>query len=90
MMEFELRGDVERGQNQAEKVRQCTRDLAHDFNNLFAAIKGNADLLLLQLPAGEPMRQDAEDILRAVERGAPLIERLLALGRGVYQPSPEQ
>jgi nitrogen-specific signal transduction histidine kinase len=66
-------------------IREAARGIAHDFNNLLAAIKGNADLLLMELPAGDPLYEDAEEIVRAVDRAAPLIERLLALGRGAHQ-----
>lgn len=94
MMELELRGCVEPAGKgsmpQAEQFRQSTRELAHDFNNVLTAIKGNADLLLMELQTEESLRQDVEEILRAVERGTLLIERLLALGRRTYQPGPEE
>ena len=51
--------------------------IAHDFNNLLTAIKGNADLLLLELPAEGPMREDVAEILRAVDRGAAISRQML-------------
>lgn len=70
-------------------IREAAHGIAHDFNNLLAAIKGNADLLLMDLPAGDPRYEDVEEIVRAVDRAAPLIERLLALGRGTVEPDHE-
>ncbi|CAN5319312.1 hypothetical protein BH24GEM2_BH24GEM2_14810 [soil metagenome] len=75
--------------NELAAIRQAARGIAHDFNNVLAAIKGNADLLLMGLPAGDPLYEDAEEIVRAVDRAAPLIERLLALGRSAPQPEDE-
>ena len=51
--------------------------LAHDFNNLLTAIKGNADLLLLDLPTEGPMQEDVAEILRAVDRGAAISRQML-------------
>ena len=51
--------------------------IAHDFNNLLTAIKGNADLLLLDLPAEGPMQEDVAEILRAVDRGAAISRQML-------------
>ena len=51
--------------------------IAHDFNNLLTAIKGNADLLLLDLPPEGPMQEDVAEILRAVDRGAAISRQML-------------
>ena len=51
--------------------------IAHDFNNLLTAIKGNADLLLLDLPPEGPMQEDVAEILRAVDRGAEISRQML-------------
>lgn len=64
-------------------IREAARGIAHDFNNVLAAIKGNADLLLMELPTDDHLYEDAEEIIRAVDRAAPLVERLFALGGGV-------
>lgn len=53
--------------------------VAHDFNNVLAAIRANADLLRHD-PTGDPTHELVE-IQRATERGAALCRQLLAFGR---------
>ena len=55
--------------------------VAHDFNNLIAAIRGCAELMLENLPMGHPSRVDAEEIRAAGERAAALTRQLLSFGR---------
>ncbi|HVB37683.1 MAG TPA: ATP-binding protein, partial [Vicinamibacterales bacterium] len=69
-----------------EAIGRLARGIAHDFNNILAAIEGSSDLLLARLPAGDPSRQDAEEIANASERGAALTRQLLAFSR--QQPLP--
>jgi nitrogen-specific signal transduction histidine kinase len=56
------------------------RRVAHDLNNVFAAILGCADLLAIRLK-DSPLQEDAKEIQRAAERGAALTRRLAAMGR---------
>jgi CheY-like chemotaxis protein len=55
--------------------------VAHDFNNLLTAINGYAALGIESLPAGDPLREDLEEIRRAGARAADLTRQLLAFGR---------
>jgi PAS domain S-box-containing protein len=55
--------------------------VAHDFNNLLTIITGYADLAEQSLPRDDPARQLLSEILKAGERAATLIRRLLTLGR---------
>jgi PAS domain S-box-containing protein len=64
-----------------EAVGRLARGVAHDFNNVLAAILGTADLLLLRLPTDDLSREDADEIRRAAERGAQLTRQLLAFSR---------
>ncbi|HEY0195560.1 MAG TPA: ATP-binding protein, partial [Kofleriaceae bacterium] len=59
--------------------------LAHDFNNLLAAILGNADLALREMPAAAPGRAALENIRQASLRAAELTDQLLTYAgrRGV-------
>jgi PAS domain S-box-containing protein len=70
-----------------EAVGRLARGVAHDFNNVLAAIIGSADLLTATLPSGDAARQEAEEIRKAAERGAALTRQLLAFSRRqVLQP----
>ena len=57
--------------------------MAHDFNNLLLGVVGNADLLLMELPADSPLREHAEQIAQSGLRASDLCNQLLAFsGRG--------
>jgi PAS domain S-box-containing protein len=62
-----------------ESVGQLTGGVAHDFNNLLTIIIGNLDLALER--AQGDVQSVLEPALRAAERGAALVQRLLAFSR---------
>jgi PAS domain S-box-containing protein len=73
-----------------EELRQVQRldamgrlagGVAHDFNNILTVINGFGELLLSQLPADDPRRPFAEEILKAGERAAGVAGQLLAFSR---------
>jgi PAS domain S-box-containing protein len=64
-----------------ETVGQLSGGIAHDFNNLLTVIVGNSEFLGDELKAQPDLRQLADDICRAGERGAELTQRLLAFSR---------
>lgn len=70
-----------------EAVGRLAGGVAHDFNNMLTAITGYAQLLLDELEAGNPMRQELQFILGAAQRSADLTRQLLAFSRKqVLQP----
>ncbi|MBV9110945.1 MAG: PAS domain-containing protein, partial [Gemmatimonadetes bacterium] len=70
-----------------EAVGRLAGGVAHDFNNLLTAVKGNAGLLLADLPAASPWREEVEEIDRAAQRASDLTRQLLAFSRRqVLQP----
>jgi two-component system, cell cycle sensor histidine kinase and response regulator CckA len=64
-----------------EAIGQLARGVAHDFNNLLATMMGSSELLLTQLGPDDPRRIEAEEILKAADRGAALTRQLLAFSR---------
>jgi PAS domain S-box-containing protein len=69
---------------QAQKmdaVGKLAGGIAHDFNNLLMVMRGDGDLILRRLPAGHPLRQNAEGIRDAADQAAALTRQLLAFSR---------
>ena len=85
-----LYSDVTARRQAEERMRQAqtmaalgrlTAGVAHDFNNLLVSISGNAELLQEQLAQWPEQAQRLATILQSAERGADLVQRLLAFGR---------
>ena len=64
-----------------EAVGRLARGVAHDFNNVLAAIIGCSDLLALRLTPADPSFDEAQEIRKAAERGAALTRQLLTFSR---------
>ena len=64
-----------------EAVGQLAESVAHEFKNALSVVTGHAEVLLGQLPAGDPSRAGLEAIHRAAERAAATARRLLDFGR---------
>ena len=55
--------------------------VAHDFNNILAAIKGNARLAIEDLPANHPLQRSLTEIDQASARATELVRRILTFSR---------
>jgi two-component system cell cycle sensor histidine kinase/response regulator CckA len=64
-----------------EALGRLAGGVAHEFNNLLAAVLGHAELLLVEMPVGSARRDSAEEIVRAARRGSDLTRHMLAFGR---------
>ncbi|HEC62578.1 MAG TPA: hybrid sensor histidine kinase/response regulator [bacterium] len=63
--------------------------VAHDLNNLLNPLVGYPDLLLLKLPADDPLREILHRLKTSAKRAGAIVQDLLTLGRrGVYHMSP--
>ncbi len=76
-----LREELQLAQRR-EVIGQLAAGLAHDFNNLIAAISGSATLILSDEGKGaaERARDHAIRIQKSAERAEAMVRRLLALG----------
>ena len=55
--------------------------VAHDFNNILAAIKGNTRLAIEDLPANHPLQRSLAEIEQASARAVELVRRILTFSR---------
>jgi PAS domain S-box-containing protein len=82
---------VEDELRQAQKMEAIGRlagGVAHDFNTLLNVMLGYSDLLLGELPVGDPRREHVEQIKVSGESAAQLTRQLLAFSR--KQPIAEE
>ena len=63
-----------------EAVGKLTGGVAHDFNNLLTVILGNSELIAENSDDAK-LRSLAEMVVQAAEKGADMVQRLLAFGR---------
>jgi PAS domain S-box-containing protein len=69
---------------QAEKLEALgtlAGGVAHDFNNVLAAILGHADVLASALGPGDPRRLDVDQIAAAARRAKGVVQQILAFAR---------
>lgn len=55
--------------------------VAHDLNNVLGVLIGYAELMMMKIPAEDPLQSYAEKIYLSGKRGAAIIEDLLTLAR---------
>jgi PAS domain S-box-containing protein len=64
-----------------EAIGRLAGGIAHDFNNMLTAILGYTQLVIEQVPADDPRRQDLLEVRKAGESAAMLVAQLLAFSR---------
>ena len=80
----ERRRELEARLRQAERLETVGRlagGIAHDFNNTLAVILSYGRFVLDHLPASDPRRPDAEEVIHAAEQAARLTKQLLLFAR---------
>ncbi len=73
--------DARREAHKLEALGRLAGGVAHDFNNLLTAVRLYCDLLLAGLGPDHALWRHAEEIRLASDRGAALIQQLLAFER---------
>jgi len=81
-LEVELERQLQHA-SKMEAVGTLAGGIAHDFNNILQVVLGYGELLLLNREDGEEGRQETEGIVAAAQRGADLVQQLLAFSRKV-------
>ena len=75
-----LEGELRQSQK-LEAIGRLAGGVAHDFNNVLTVIANYARFINDGLPAGDELRDDAAEIVRASDRAASLVRQLLAFSR---------
>ncbi len=80
----EARRTLEQQLRQSQKmeaVGSLAAGIAHDFNNILSAIRGNADLAVLDMEPGHPAAESLREIQKAGRRAAHLVQQIVAFSR---------
>jgi two-component system, cell cycle sensor histidine kinase and response regulator CckA len=79
--ERRILGEQLRRSQKMEGVGRLAGGIAHDFNNLLTVIRGQSDLLQMDLDAASPLLEEVRVIQDAADRAADLTSKLLAFSR---------
>jgi signal transduction histidine kinase len=84
IMEVESRKSSEEQLREGQKMEALSTlagGIAHGFNNMLAAIMGNAELALDDIEEASPPHHNVEQILKAAKRGRELVKQILTFTR---------
>lgn len=76
----DLEGQLRQAQKM-EAVGTLAGGIAHDFNNILAAIMGNIELILFDVPETSPIRNNLDQVLKASHRARKLVRHILSFSR---------
>ncbi|GIW16462.1 MAG: hypothetical protein KatS3mg063_2315 [Tepidiforma sp.] len=79
--QLRMRAALARGER-LESLRVLSAGLAHDLNNILAAVTGNAEVALQLSGEDSLLREALEDIREAGRRGAAMVQQMLRFARG--------
>ena len=85
------RQELESKQRQLQKMESLgtlAGGIAHDLNNLLAALLGNAELAMAKIPSASKAQFNLQEILTAGNRGKELVKQILSFCRKV-EPRPQ-
>ncbi len=77
---LELQAQLQQSQKM-ESLGTLAGGVAHDMNNVLAAILGLASAHMETLPVGSPLHQALDTICKATERGGKMVKSLLSFAR---------
>ncbi|MFO1341213.1 MAG: ATP-binding protein [Burkholderiaceae bacterium] len=69
-------------QSKLESLGTLAGSVAHDFNNVLAAVVGFGEMAQDAAPAGSAQARHLDKLMQAAMRGKALVERILAFSRG--------
>jgi PAS domain S-box-containing protein len=64
-----------------ESIGTLAGGIAHDFNNILSPIMVYSEMAMMDLPSGNPIRQNLKSIYKAGERGRDLAKQILTFAR---------
>ncbi len=70
-----------RQSHKMESIGTLAGGVAHDFNNILAAIVGYGNIMQMKMRSDDPLREYLSQILTSAERAASLTQSLLAFSR---------
>ncbi|MHB1204192.1 MAG: MHYT domain-containing protein [Rhodospirillaceae bacterium] len=79
--ESRRRNEKLREMQRTETLGQLTGGIAHEFNNLLAVVRSNAEDLREDLKEQALLRRQADMVVQAADRGAALVQQLLTYSR---------